>query len=105
MLKVFVWVIGNKVMNTPNLNVPELNYALLALGLLLVLRIVFVLMKARILKRGRVIELDINSEPVFTVDVCASCGKPVSEKVLNYCRANSKRLNGRIFCYDHQRNV
>ncbi|MGO4542312.1 restriction endonuclease [Paenibacillus sp. 2TAB19] len=35
--------------------------------------------------------------------VCARCGKPVTNKVKDYCLSNPKRYNGRIYCYDHQR--
>jgi restriction system protein len=35
--------------------------------------------------------------------VCARCGKPVTNKVKEYCLSNPKRFNGRIYCYDHQR--
>ncbi|PWW02507.1 restriction system protein [Paenibacillus cellulosilyticus] len=36
--------------------------------------------------------------------ICARCGKPVTNKVKDYCLANPKRFNGRIYCYDHQRS-
>lgn len=36
--------------------------------------------------------------------ICARCGKPVTNKVKDYCLSNPKRFNGRIYCYDHQRN-
>lgn len=35
--------------------------------------------------------------------VCARCGKPISNKVKDYCLSNPSRFNGRIYCYDHQR--
>lgn len=35
--------------------------------------------------------------------LCARCGKPVTNKVKDYCLSNPKRFNGRIYCYDHQR--
>ncbi|MGE5371702.1 MAG: restriction endonuclease [Solirubrobacterales bacterium] len=38
-----------------------------------------------------------------TQAVCAHCGKPVSEKVLQYCLDNEKRFGGAIYCYEHQR--
>ncbi|RAI88119.1 restriction endonuclease [Paenibacillus pabuli] len=34
--------------------------------------------------------------------VCARCGKPVTNKVKDYCLSNPSRFNGRIYCYDHQ---
>jgi restriction system protein len=37
--------------------------------------------------------------------VCTLCGKPVSEKVKDYCLNHQKRFGGKIFCYDHQRQV
>jgi restriction system protein len=35
--------------------------------------------------------------------VCTMCGKPVSEKVKDYCLNHQKRFGGKIYCYDHQR--
>lgn len=37
--------------------------------------------------------------------ICARCGKPVTNKVKEYCLSNPKRFNGRIYCYDHQRQA
>lgn len=34
--------------------------------------------------------------------VCARCGKPVTNKVKEYCLSNQRRFNGRIYCYGHQ---
>lgn len=36
-------------------------------------------------------------------EVCIICGKPVSEKVKQYCLSNPKRFGGRIYCFDHQK--
>ena len=33
---------------------------------------------------------------------CLICGKPVSEKVRNFCLANKKRFGGKMYCFDHQ---
>ncbi|WP_335429218.1 nuclease-related domain-containing protein [Bacillus sp. JJ1609] len=35
---------------------------------------------------------------------CSICNKPVSDKVKEYC-LSSKRFNGKIFCYEHQKGV
>ncbi|WP_159887556.1 restriction endonuclease [Paenibacillus puerhi] len=35
--------------------------------------------------------------------VCASCGKPVTQKVKEFCLSQPKRFNSRIYCYEHQR--
>jgi restriction system protein len=35
--------------------------------------------------------------------VCATCGKPVSERVREYCLAHAQRFGGQIYCYEHQR--
>lgn len=42
-----------------------------------------------------------STEPNST---CSICNKPVSDKVKSYCLSNQK-FNGKIFCYEHQRNV
>lgn len=35
---------------------------------------------------------------------CIVCGKPVSNKVKEFCLSN-KRYNGNVYCYEHQKNV
>jgi restriction system protein len=35
--------------------------------------------------------------------VCATCGKPVTKKVRDFCLSQPKRFNNRIYCYEHQR--
>jgi len=37
--------------------------------------------------------------------VCARCGKPVTNKVKDYCLSNPRRFNGGIYCYDHQKQI
>lgn len=36
---------------------------------------------------------------------CVTCGKPVSEKVRNFCMSHEKRFSGKVYCFDHQRDV
>jgi restriction system protein len=38
-------------------------------------------------------------------NTCALCGKAVSEKVVQYCLAYQERFGGKVYCYDHQKNV
>lgn len=45
------------------------------------------------------------TEDENSLNVCAICGKPVSEKVKEYCLSNSKRFGGKVYCYEHQRKV
>jgi restriction system protein len=40
-----------------------------------------------------------------TRSLCARCGEPVSERVRDYCLAQSKRFAGLVYCYEHQRSV
>jgi len=44
---------------------------------------------------------DNGKEPNST---CSICNQPVSEKVKSFCISNQK-FNGKIFCYEHQRNI
>jgi restriction system protein len=37
--------------------------------------------------------------------VCAQCGKPVSIKVRDYCMDHVQLFGGRIYCYEHQKDV
>src|SRR5438067_1415651 len=36
---------------------------------------------------------------------CARCGRPVSERVRDYCLARSRRFGGLVYCYEHHRSV
>jgi restriction system protein len=36
---------------------------------------------------------------------CARCGKPVSDRVRDYCLSHRRRFAGLVYCYDHQRSV
>lgn len=37
--------------------------------------------------------------------VCAKCGKPVTQKVKEFCLSQPRRFNNRIYCYEHQRRT
>lgn len=49
-------------------------------------------------------EIPAAAHPPLDQDVCATCGKKVSEKVKQYCMANPKRFGGLVYCYEHQSN-
>lgn len=51
-----------------------------------------------------IIEINVPN-PGANGSTCSICGKPVSEKVRNYCLSNEKRFNGKIYCFDHQRGA
>lgn len=36
-------------------------------------------------------------------NLCAVCGKKVSERVRQYCLTDFKRFGGQVYCYEHQR--
>lgn len=35
---------------------------------------------------------------------CAICGKPVSQRVKEFCLSNSSRFGGKLYCFDHQKD-
>lgn len=35
--------------------------------------------------------------------ICITCGKPVSDKVYQYCLDHPQLFKGKIYCFDHQR--
>jgi restriction system protein len=43
------------------------------------------------------------TNPTSNGSTCARCGKPVSEKVRDYCLSHEQRFGGKVYCYDHQR--
>lgn len=44
-----------------------------------------------------------NNNSGISSNECATCGKPVSEKVKLYCLSNKGRFGGKVYCYDHQK--
>ena len=36
-------------------------------------------------------------------NVCAICGKSVSQKVTQFCLLHEQKFGGKIYCYEHQR--
>jgi hypothetical protein len=49
----------------------------------------------------------VSLQPFATssANACESCGKPVSDRVTQYCRDQAVRFGGRILCYACQRRV
>jgi restriction system protein len=37
--------------------------------------------------------------------VCSTCGRPVSQKVLDYCMNNDARFKGKIYCFNCQKKI
>ena len=37
--------------------------------------------------------------------VCATCGKPLSQKVLDYCMNNNARFKGKCYCFNCQKKI
>ncbi|MFT4416043.1 hypothetical protein ACLM5H_19460 [Fredinandcohnia humi] len=49
---------------------------------------------------------DATSEKKLTnSNKCLVCGEIVSEKVKQYCLSNSKRFNGKVYCFEHQKGI
>ena len=46
-----------------------------------------------------------DNETVYDPNLCAHCGKKVTEAVKKYCLASPQRFGGKVYCYDHQRDV
>lgn len=40
--------------------------------------------------------------PPQTSAVCFTCGKPLTEKVVKFCKDQSARFGGKLYCYNHQ---
>ena len=52
-------------------------------------------------------EIVVSEEQLADMDdnnVCAICGKRVTEKVKQYCLSNPQRFGGKVYCYEHQKN-
>jgi restriction system protein len=38
-------------------------------------------------------------------DLCVICGKPLSEKVKQFCLINQEKFSGKAYCYEHQKSI
>lgn len=45
----------------------------------------------------------VTPQSAETAVVCATCGKPVSPKVADYCLSHQTKFGGQVYCYEHQR--
>ncbi len=37
--------------------------------------------------------------------ICSECGTKVSERVKSFCLGNPRRFKGKVYCFEHQKNV
>lgn len=51
------------------------------------------------------IEADVTTVKEDDQDLCAICGKPVSEKVKQFCLTNLEKFGGKTYCYEHQKSI
>jgi restriction system protein len=45
------------------------------------------------------------TETKSSQSVCAICGKPLSQKVLDYCMSNNARFNEKVYCFNCQKKI
>ncbi|WP_218094990.1 hypothetical protein [Paenibacillus solanacearum] len=104
MMKAFTWVLSKNIL-IMEIKIPELDWAMAVVTILLMLRVGFVLWRVR---RQRTVSLEsLHEDPVGTVTVenheeCAKCGKAVSSKVKQYCLDRPEKFKGNVYCYEHQ---
>lgn len=51
------------------------------------------------------IETEVATVKEDDQDLCAICGKPVSEKVKQYCSMNHEKFGGKTYCHEHQKSI
>jgi len=91
------------VFDKESIRIPWLDYGLIVVVLLLVIRIIYVLIKTGLFSK-RVSIMDETASEIQTVSgTCVVCNKEVSERVKEYCKQHSNRFGGQVYCYDHQR--
>ena len=54
-------------------------------------------------KKEGPIEAEVAAVKENDQDLCAICGKPLSEKVKQYCLINLEKFGGKTYCYEHQK--
>jgi len=104
-IKAFLWVLETQYFKL-KVDVPYLNAAIGVAIALLVIRVTWVLWRARAKKKalqGEVAATSEVSSPEADTYRCAQCGKGVSEKVRNYCLGRPERFHNQVYCYEHQR--
>ena len=55
-------------------------------------------------KKESSIEVEAATATEEDQEMCAICGKAVSEKVKQYCLLNQEKFSGKIYCYEHQKS-
>ncbi|WP_282937568.1 hypothetical protein [Paenibacillus sp. RC67] len=108
MCKAFLWIMEYQVLHVP-INMPELNYAIIAVLVALLLRVGFVVSIAQ--RKKKVGFEHVANGPSSTsspsandLNMCVTCGKTVSDKVKQFCLSKPDRFQGQIYCFDHQSN-
>jgi hypothetical protein len=101
-IKVFLWVIGSKVFDNESIHIPWLDYGLIVVVLLLVIRIIYVLVKTGLRSKRASMKDETTTEIQTVPATCVVCNKQVSERVEEYCKQHSNRFGGQVYCYDHQ---
>lgn len=59
--------------------------------------------KDPVIRRAHEQALKADTTDTTTQATCSICNKSVSDKVKSYCLSNLK-FNGKIYCYEHQKN-
>ena len=55
-------------------------------------------------KKGS-IEAEVTAAKEDDQNLCAICGKPLSEKVQQFCLINQEKFSGKTYCYEHQKSI
>ncbi|GAA4840917.1 hypothetical protein GCM10023310_18530 [Paenibacillus vulneris] len=105
--KILLWLFEEKFHATTNM--PELNYAIIAVVIALLLRVGFVVWIAQRKKKVAIERVEnvsnsTGSSSVNDLNMCVTCGKTVSDKVKQFCLSKPDRFHGQIYCFDHQSN-
>lgn len=51
------------------------------------------------------IDAEVSAAKENDHDLCAICGKPVSDKVKQFCLINQEKFSGKTYCYEHQKSI
>lgn len=51
------------------------------------------------------IETEVSAAKEENQDLCAICGKPLSEKVKQFCLINQEKFSGKTYCFEHQKSI
>jgi len=86
---------------------PVFSIVFAVLALLIIIRLVLRYIEKQKLAKLGIADIDrmVAAEATSSQSVCVLCGRPLSQKVLDYCMSNNARFKGQVYCFNCQMKI